>query len=123
MPAKFLTPDEIQSQRNRATEFGAKNVEAFYSKMGKGFGRALFFSCMRMWGSGPAITAARLNTNARGAIEKAWQYNDSLAGVLLKRHNFDFMPIFLQTNKLAHVLTERGDYFVDFAELSKELKQ
>ena len=43
MPSKFLTSDEIQSQRNRLTEFGAKNIDAFYSKMGEGFGRALFF--------------------------------------------------------------------------------
>ena len=31
MPAKFLTLDEIQSQRDRAIQIGADHVERFYS--------------------------------------------------------------------------------------------
>ena len=122
MPAKFLTLDEIQSQRNRASQIGADCVEAFYIELGKGFGKALFYSSMRVWASGPAITAARLNTSARPAIINAWRWSSKLDGVLLKKTpDYDFVPIYMQTAKLAHTLTERGDFFVDFQELRKEL--
>lgn len=43
MPAKFLTLDEIPSQRDRARQIGAAHVERFYSELGTGFGKALFF--------------------------------------------------------------------------------
>ena len=122
MPAKFLTLDEIQSQRDRALQIGAEHVERFYMELGKGFGRALFYSSMRVWASGPAITAARLNTSARPAIINAWRWSSKLDGVLLKKTpDYDFVPIYMQTAKLAHTLTERGDFFVDFRELRKEL--
>ena len=121
MPAKFLTLDEIQSQRNRAIQIGADCVEAFYMELGKGFGKALFYSSMRVWASGPAITAARLNTSARPAIINAWRWSEQLAGVLLKKQGFEFTPLFLQTDKLAATLTEKGDFWVDFREIRKEL--
>ena len=47
MPAKFLTVDEVQRQRDRAIQIGAEHVEHFYSELGTGFGRALFFTCLR----------------------------------------------------------------------------
>ena len=122
MPAKFLTLDKIQSQRDRAIQIGAEHVERFYMELGKGFGKALFYLSMRMWSSGPAITAARLNTSARPAIINAWRWSSELDGVLLKKTpDYDFVPIYMQTAKLAHTLTERGDFFVDFRELRKEL--
>ncbi len=43
MPAKFLTLDEIQSQRERATQIGAEHVERFYMELGKGFDEALCY--------------------------------------------------------------------------------
>ena len=42
MPAKFLTVDEVQRQRDRAIQIGAEHVEHFYSELGTGFGKALF---------------------------------------------------------------------------------
>ena len=37
MPAKFLTLDKIQSQRDRAIQIGVEHVEHFYMQLGKGF--------------------------------------------------------------------------------------
>tara|TARA_Y100000813_G_scaffold163251_1_gene124071 strand:- start:715 stop:876 length:162 start_codon:yes stop_codon:yes gene_type:complete len=37
MPAKFLTLDKIQSQRDRAIQIGVEHVERFYMQLGKGF--------------------------------------------------------------------------------------
>ena len=41
MPARFLTLDEIQSQRDRAIQIGAEHVERFYMHLGKGFDEGL----------------------------------------------------------------------------------
>ena len=46
MPAKFLTLDEIQSQRDRAIQIGAEHVERFYMQLGKGFDEELFYFSM-----------------------------------------------------------------------------
>ena len=46
MPAKFLTLDEIQSQRDHAIQIGAEYVERFYMEINKGFGKALFYLSM-----------------------------------------------------------------------------
>ena len=43
MPAKFLTVDEVQRQRDRAIQIGAEHVERFYSELGTGFGRVVFY--------------------------------------------------------------------------------
>ena len=50
MPARFLTLDEIQSQRDRAIQIGAEHVERFYRELNKGFGKALFY--LSMFGDG-----------------------------------------------------------------------
>jgi len=42
MPAKFLTVDEVQRQRDRAIQIDGEHVEHFYSELGTGFGKALF---------------------------------------------------------------------------------
>ena len=121
MPAKFLTVDEVQRQRDRAIQIGAEHVERIYMELGTGFGKALFFTCLRTWKSGPAITAARLNSNAQPQIINAWRWNEKLAGVLLKRNGFEFTPFFLQTRELAPLLTQEGDLWIDFQEVRKEL--
>ena len=46
MPAKFLTLDETQSQRDRAIQIGVEHVERFYMELNKGFGKALFYPSM-----------------------------------------------------------------------------
>ena len=43
MPAKFLTLDEIQSQRDCTIQIRAENVERFYMQLGKGFDNALCY--------------------------------------------------------------------------------
>ena len=121
MPAAFYTPDELQTVRDRAVEIAAEGVANFYHGISPQFGRALFFTCMRTWGSGPANTCARLNTSARPAIINAWRWSEQLAGVLLKKQGFEFTPLFLQTDKLAATLTEQGNLWVDFREIRKEL--
>ena len=60
MPAKFLTIDEVQRQRDRAIQIGAEHVERFYIELGTGFGKALFFRCLRTWKSGPAIIIPKI---------------------------------------------------------------
>ena len=121
MAAKFYTADELQIVRDRAVEIAAEGVANFYHEISPQFGRALFFTCMRTWGSGPAITCARLNSTARSQIINAWRWSEQLAGVLLKKQGFEFTPLFLQTDKLAATLTEKGDLWVDFREIRKEL--
>ena len=121
MPAEFYTPDELQAVRDRTVEIAAQGVANFYHEISPQFGRALFFTCMRTWGSGPAITAARLNSTERSQIINAWRWSEPLSGILLKKHNLDFIPLFLQTNKLSALLTQKGDLWIDFQEVRKEL--
>ena len=73
MPAKFFTDAEIIQAKERAIVISAKYFEAFYSEVSPEFGRALFFTCMKTWGSGQAITCARLNATARSQIINAWR--------------------------------------------------
>ena len=121
MAAGFYTPDELQTVRDRAVEIAAEGVANFYHEISTEFGRALFFTCMRKWGSGPAVTAARLNSNARFSICNALRWSEPLSGILLKKHDLDFIPLFLQTNKLSALLTQKGDLWIDFQEVRKEL--
>ena len=121
MTAKFYTDVELKTARNKAVEIAADGVASFYSDVGSKFGRALFFTCMRLWKSGPPVTCARLNSNIRPQIINAWHWSEPLSGVLLKKHDLDFMPVFVQTDKLAHVLTQEGDLWIDFQEVRKEL--
>ena len=100
---------------------GAASVKAFYFEVAEGFGRALFFTCVRTLGSSPISTVSRLNTNARSLIANAWRWHGKLAGVLLKRHGSDFTPIFLHSKATAKPLTQKGDFYVDFEELRREL--
>ena len=121
MPATFYTPSEKQLVHDRAVEVSVKHVEAYYADLGGEFGRALFFTCMRLWEAGPAITAARLNSNARKHIVNAWRWSELLAGVLLKKKDGEYIPLFLQKPTLAQSLSEKGDLWVDFSEIRKEL--
>ena len=121
MAAKFYTADELQIVRDRAVEIAAEGVANFYREISPEFGRALFFTCMRLWKSGPAVTCARLNSNIRPQIINAWHWSQPLSGVLLKKHDLDFIPLFLQTDKLAPLLTQEGDLWIDFEEVRKEL--
>ena len=43
-------------------EIAAEGVASFYRDIGLHFGQALFFACMHLWKSGPAMTYARLNS-------------------------------------------------------------
>ena len=121
VPAKFYTDAELKTVRDKVVEIAAEGVANFYCEISPEFGRALFFTCMRLWKSGPAVTCARLNSNIRPQIINAWHWSIKLHGVLLKKHNFDYTPLFLQTDKLAATLTEKGDLWVDFREIRKEL--
>ena len=121
MSAAFLTKSQKAKQRERTIENAAKGVSKFYIELGPDFGRALFFACMRIWGSGPVVTTARLNNDARRHIIDAWKYQSDIAGVLLKKHNFEFTAIYLQTPKLAFKLMDKADLWIDFREVRKEL--
>ena len=123
MAAGFLTKDELAKQRQRTLENSAKGVSDFYLELGPEFGRALFFASMRTWGAGPVVTTARLNNSVRPHILDAWQYRNDIAGVLLKKHGFEFTPIYLQTPSLAFKLMDRADLWIDFKEIKKELGQ
>ena len=63
MAAKFYTAYELHAVRDRAMEIAAEGVASFYRDIGLHFGQALFFACMHLWKSGPAMTYARLNSN------------------------------------------------------------
>ena len=123
MAAGFLTKDQLKKQRARTIENSAKGVSDFYLELGPKFGRALFFACMRTWGAGPVVTTARLNNDVRSHILDAWKYKQDLAGVLLKKHGFEFTAIYLQTPSLAFKLMDRADLWIDFKEIKKELGQ
>jgi hypothetical protein len=121
MAAKFYTDAELKTARDKAVEIAAEGVASLYSDVGVQFGRALFFTCMRLWKSGPAVTCARLNSNIRPQIINAWHWSEPLSGVLLKKHDLDFIPLFLQTDKLAFLLTQERDLWISFIEIRKEL--
>ena len=61
MAAKFYTDAELKTARDRAVEIAAEGVATFYRDIGSGFGRALFFTCMRLWKSGPAVTLSLIH--------------------------------------------------------------
>ena len=85
----FYTDAQLLTVREKAIEIAALDVANFYSQISPQFGRVLFFTCMRTWCSGPAITAARLNPNARSSICNAWRWSEKLQCVLLKKHGVD----------------------------------
>ena len=65
MVAKFYIADELKTVREKAIEIAALGVANFYRDVSPEYGRALFFTCMRLWKLGPTITCARLNSNIR----------------------------------------------------------
>ena len=121
MAAVFLTKDELKEQRARTIEKSAQGVSEFYIELGPKFGRALFFACMTVWASGPVVTTARLNNDVRRHIISAWAFRENIAGVLLKKHQFEFTAIYLQTPTLAFKLMDKADLWIDFREVRKEL--
>ena len=123
MAAGFLTKDELAKQRQRTVENSAQGVSDYYSELGPKFGRALFFASMRTWGAGPVVTTARLNNSIKPHIISAWAFRENIAGVLLKKHQFEFTAIYLQTPNLAFKLMDRADLWIDFKEIKKELGQ
>ena len=91
MAAKFYTDAELKTVRDKAVEIAAEGVANFYHEISIEFRHALFFTCMRTWGSGPAITCARLNSTARSQIINAQGWSSELDGVLLKKTpDYDF---------------------------------
>ena len=123
MSADFLTKDQLEQQRKRSVENAAQGVSDYYIELGPKFGRALFFASMRTWGAGPVVTTARLNNSIKPHIISAWAFRENIAGVLLKKHQFEFTAIYLQTPNLAFKLMDRADSWIDFKEIKKELGQ
>ena len=121
MPAKIYTDNELLTMRNKSIKIGQQHVENAYKDIGVGFGTALFNACMRVWGSGPATTVARLNGNAFELIKKAWKLSNDIAGVMLIRDGVSLTPLYLHQVSLAYKLAERGNIWIDFAEIKKEL--
>lgn len=119
MTAKFLTRKEAAKQSERSFEIAKKHMEKRY---GKNFGIALLSACMKLWGTGAITTVARLNSNASDAIIHAWKYRDHISGVLLQRHNNDYLPLFLQNSSLAYKLIDNGSIWVDFRKVEEELE-
>tara|TARA_B100000989_G_scaffold272981_1_gene230776 strand:+ start:207 stop:434 length:228 start_codon:yes stop_codon:yes gene_type:complete len=72
-------------------------------------------------GAGSLVTTARLNNDARRHIIDAWKYRTDIAGVLLKKHQFEFTAIYIQTPKLAFKLMDKADLWIDFKEIKKRL--
>ena len=123
MSADFLTKSQKAKQRERTIENAAKGVSDFYIELGLKFGRALFFACTRTWGSGPVVTTARLNNSVKPHIISAWAFRENIAGVLLKKHGFEFTAIYIQTPSLAFKLMCRADLWIDFQEIKRELSK
>jgi len=121
MTAKFLTPDEVTHLKQRAYAVAEQHVENRYRRLGKGFGAALFRSCLSNWCCGATTVAARLNSEAAHHIENAWQYRDHVAGVLLQRCDRGYLPLFLHNSSLADKLAMSGSIWVDFRAVEKEL--
>lgn len=120
MTAKFLTPDEVKVLSARAFSAAERHVETAYKTVGVGFGKALFNTCMRSWGSGPTSTAARLNSEATEHIIHAWKLRDHIVGLLLQRTEHGLIPLYLHNTSLAHKLSSEGSMWIDFTEVEKE---
>lgn len=123
MTAKFLTPDEVSHLKQRAFSIAEQHVENRYHKLGKGFGAALFRSCLAKWGCGATTVAARLNSEATDHIQNAWQYRDHIAGILLQRSDNGYLPLFLHNASLADKLAMSGSIWVDFRAVERELNR
>jgi len=121
MPAKFLTPEEVSHLRQRAYSIAEQHVENRYSTLGKGFGAALFRSCLANWGCGATTVAARLNGEAAEHIRNAWLFRDQIAGILLQRCDRGYLPLFLHDASLADKLAMSGSIWVDFRAVEREL--
>ena len=84
MSAKFHIDVELKTVREKAIKIAAEGVDSFYSLVGLQSGRALFFTCMRTSGSGPAMICGRLNSNIRPQIINGWHWSEPLLAFCLK---------------------------------------
>ena len=66
---------------------------------GATLGPALYRACARVWGTGPAVTSARLS-NTKELIQAAWLLRDSIAGVLIRKEGLSFLPAYLSSDSV-----------------------
>ena len=119
--AQWLEIDQVIQIRDKALENAIYRCKKVYAPLGDDFSRALFFTHMQIWGVGPSVAADRLTRIAYEPILTTWQWSENLSGILLKRHEKEFVPLLLQTPAIAKKLTEPGDLWIDFVELRKTL--
>ena len=82
---KIYANAELGTARDKAVEIVAQGVANLYSDIGSHFGQEIFFACMRLWKSGPAMACARSNSNVRPQIINTWQRSEPLSDILLKK--------------------------------------
>ena len=114
----FLDKHQLTEIRTNSDQKAEQHLSHVY---GATLGPALYRSCARVWGTGPAVTSVRL-TNTKELIQAAWLLRDSIAGVLIRKEGLSFLPIYLSSEALAYKLCGKSDFWISFNEIKGELK-
>ena len=114
----FLDKHQLTEIRTNSDQKAEQHLSHVY---GATLGPALYRSCARVWGTGPAVTSARLS-NTKELIQAALPLRDSIAGVLIRKEGLSFLPIYLSCEALAYKLCSKSDFWISFKEIKGELK-
>ena len=114
----FLNQQQLTEIRTNSDQKAEQHLSHVY---GPTLGPALYRACARVWGTGPAVTSARLS-NTKELIQAAWLLRDSIAGVLIRKEGLSFLPIYLSSEALAYKLCGKSDFCISFNEIKGELK-
>ena len=114
----FLDKHQLTEIRTNSDQKAEQHLSHVY---GATLGPALYRSCARVWGTGPAVTSARLS-NTKELIQAAWLLRDSIAGVLIRKEGHSFLPIYLSSEALAYKLCGKSGFWISFNKIKGELK-
>ena len=114
----FLDKHQLTEIRTNSDQKAEQHLSHVY---GATLGPALYRSCARVWGTGPAVTSARLS-NTKELIQAAWLLRDSIAGVLIRKEGHSCLPTYLSSEALAYKLCGKSDFWISFNEIKGELK-
>ena len=114
----FLNLHQLTEIRTNSDQKAEQHLSHVY---GPTLGPALYRACARVWGTGPAVTSARLS-NTKELIQAALPLRDSIAGVLIRKEGLSFLPIYLSSEALAYKLCGKSDFWISFTEIKGEIK-
>jgi len=114
----FLDKHQLTEIRTNSDQKAEQHLSHVY---GATLGPALYRSCARVWGTGPAVTSVRL-TNTKELVKAAWLLRESISGVLIRKEGLSYLPIYLSSEALAYKICGKADFWISFNEIKGELK-